>query len=349
MNKNFKPRLAPILALTMSATLGLTACGAQAGPSSSNSLHSDTAVFADYGGTTRTARQQSFMDPFSSKTGVRGVFADADPGKLALFAQQGRADWDVIDLDNWDVVRFSKLGYLAKLPSDVPRVDAVPKEFQDYATGGYTVANGFAYRGDKVQPKSWADFFDTERFPGKRALPSFAFQQIEAALMADGVGCNSLYPLDYDRAFKKLDALRKDVLFYDSFGQAVQYLSQGSVTMAILPNSRASVPKEQGLPIDFQWNQAFSEWTAAAVLKDAPHQDAAFELVKSMADPQNQAQFAKATKYGPTNSAALKLLDKETLASIPNSHTKETCSVDAAALGDAIVDYTKRYSAWVSK
>ena len=38
-----------------------------------------------------------------------------------------------------------------------------------------------------------ADFFDLERFPGKRGLPKGARRNLEWALMADGVELNNIY------------------------------------------------------------------------------------------------------------------------------------------------------------
>jgi spermidine/putrescine-binding protein len=48
-------------------------------------------------------------------------------------------------------------------------------------------------------PTSWAEFFDTEKFPGKRGFWKYATgAMFEAALLADGVAPEDLYPLDID-------------------------------------------------------------------------------------------------------------------------------------------------------
>lgn len=324
------------------AALALAGCGGGSG--------SDAVIFADYGGTTRLARAEAFLGPFSEANGVRSISADADPAKLELFAEQKRAEWDLIDMDGWDVDRFSRAGLLEKLPRSVPRVDLVPKRYREYASGGYSASVGFGYRtGDGPAPQTWADFFDTERFPGKRALPNFAYFQAESALLADGVPCGRLYPLDLRRAFAKLDAIRDDLLFYDSFGQGLQYLAQGSVSMALLPNSRVAVLQDEDLPIDYSWNQAFFQWTAPAVPKFAPHADAAFELVRSMAQPEAQAEFARLTKYGPANSKALELLDAETRAQLPTAHLDVACKVDDAGLSRNLDEYSGRFQEWLAK
>ncbi len=71
-----------------------------------------------------------------------------------------------------------------------------------------------AYDGDKIKddaPKSWADFWDVKKCPGKRALRKGPKTNLEIALMADGVPPADVYktlatPAGVDRAFKKLDA-----------------------------------------------------------------------------------------------------------------------------------------------
>ena len=347
-----KTRYAVLATCLLALATGVTACGGddEASGDGGSEIKSDTVVFADYGGTTRIARSAAFLAPFSREFGVRPVFADADPAKLALFAESKSAEWDLIDLDSWDTVRFSEQGLLAKLPADVTRADLVPKEYRAYASGGYNASVGFGYHTEgNATPKTWADFFDLEKFPGKRALPNFAYFQAESALLADGVACEDLYPLDLDRAFDKLDEIRDDVLFYDSFGQAVQFLAQGSVSMALLANSRVQILKEQGLPVDFVWQDAFFQWTAAAVPTHAPHADAAFALVDFMSQPENQAQMARLTKYGPMSSEAEKLLDQATLEQLPNAHLDTACEVDNAGLAANIDEYGKAYAEWLGE
>ena len=53
-----------------------------------------------------------------------------------------------------------------------------------------------AYDGDKITdgpPQSWADFWDTEKFPGKRGLRRGPKYTLEFALMADGVPPAEVY------------------------------------------------------------------------------------------------------------------------------------------------------------
>ena len=334
------------------ATLAATALLVAAGIAGAQDLKSDTVVFADYGGTTRAARMEAYFKPFEAKTSVRVVPDNADPSKLKLFAENKRADWDFIDLDAWDLIRFARQDALAKLPPGVARNEAVPEEFRDYAAAGYNASALIGYNTDIGRPASWADFFDTEKFPGKRGLPNFGYMVLEGALLADGVPCDKLYPLDFDRAFAKLDKLRPHVLFWDSFGQGMQFLAQKSVSMVLTTNSRLSLLKDQGAEVDLVWEEAlFAPWAAAGIPKDAPHPDAAFALADFMAQPEQQAEWSRRTYYGPANVKALDLLDQKTRERLPNipEHIKLACTIDQVALSEQIDEYNKRYADWLAR
>ena len=48
---------------------------------------------------------------------------------------------------------------------------------------------------------------------------------IEAAFLADGVAPDKLYPLDLDRAFKKLDSIKADIIWWSAGAQSQQLLA----------------------------------------------------------------------------------------------------------------------------
>lgn len=89
--------------------------------------------------------------------------------------------------------------------------------------GGIVWSVALTYDGNKLTgdnvPKSWADFWDVEKFPGKRGLRKGAKYALEVALLADGVAPDELYdvlgtPEGVDRAFAKLDELRPNLIWW---------------------------------------------------------------------------------------------------------------------------------------
>src|SRR5690606_8967984 len=80
----------------------------------------------------------------------------------------------------------------------------------------------FAYRTDAYQgeqPQTMADVFDLEKFPGKRTLQRSPVNNLEWALIADGVSVDDVYdvldtPEGIERAFAKLDTIKREVIWW---------------------------------------------------------------------------------------------------------------------------------------
>lgn len=312
-------------------------------------------VFADFGGTLRDARRTSLFAPFEAETGAQIIYADVDMARFQLMAERGRSEWDVADINGSDAVRFAKAGLLETLPDSVPRSEFVPDAYKNVATGGYAINNAIAYNANELPkgkvPEAWTDFFDLAKLPGRRGmLRGFALTYLEAALIADGVPPEKLYPVDFDRAFAKLDTIRDQVLFAANVADAQQALVQGSVAMTILPSGRTYAVKQQNDAIDITWNQAFlSSWTASGVPKGAPNPEGAFALLTAIMDPKRQAHFAELSAYGPAAAGAFEFMKPEAIARLPNSpdHLKIAIAIDQEKLAEQRGEMLKRYLAWV--
>ena len=81
--------------------------------------------------------------------------------------------------------------------------------------GGHTLSMVLCYNKKKWpgedHPNSWADFWNVEKFPGRRVLRREALWTMEAALKADGVKDSDFYPIDVERAFRSLDRIKPHV------------------------------------------------------------------------------------------------------------------------------------------
>jgi putative spermidine/putrescine transport system substrate-binding protein len=336
-----------------SGSSSTTTAGGAAGNSLRSHVTSNVAVFADYGGGLRDARARIYGVPFTAETGAKLVFADADGAKFVLQAQRGRGQWDAYDADGFELIDYNNRGLLEKLPSWVNRSDLVDPAYQDIVSGGFAYNFCQAYNTNSIKgktPESWADFWDTTKFPGKRAWPKVYIGTAEPALMADGVAKDKMYPLDLERAFSKMTELRSNMLFYESYAQAEQMLESGAAVMGLLPNGRVYDAQQRKAPIEIVWNEAvLLPWEGPIVPKGAPHADAMFALISVMADPKNQAALAKATGYAPTVSKAYDYIDDATAKALANSpeHKKIALTVDAAALSKQNADYSAGYTKWL--
>ena len=153
-------------------------------------------------------------------------------------------------------------------------------------------------------PGSWADFWDVKTFPGPRSLPNHGtpWVVLAAALLADGLTVRDLHPpLDFDRAFKKLDAIKPQVtVWWKSGDQSLQLMRGGDVAMMMIYSGPALRGQSQGAPIGMTWNQAVmgsGRWT---ILKNAPNQKAAMTFLDYfLSRPEAHAAFTSRFSMTP--------------------------------------------------
>jgi putative spermidine/putrescine transport system substrate-binding protein len=346
----------------------LAACGSSGGSSGSTGgsaapknvsakwpkITSRQVVVAGFGGATYDLRDKGEFTPYTKLSGARVVQAAWDYGKFVSMVKSGNPAWDMIDFDGYSIAALIDQGTApAKLASWVRRCDLVDAQYRDYAAGSYaySVVMGWSTKLSST-PTSWADFFDIKKFPGKRAFPKSIYAgTAEIALLADGVAKDKIYPLDLDRAFAKLDTIKDDLLFYDSYAQGQQYLSQGSASMIATANSRMIQLKNDGQPVDWTYQDAvLYPWGGFAMPQHAPHADAANALIDYLSTPEAQALVAKQLYLGPTVSAALDSLTEQELALQPSApaNVAKQLSVNVSAAAKQDPAYVKKFFAWVA-
>ena len=101
------------------------------------------------------------------------------------------------------------------------------------------------------------DFFDLERFPGRRGMRRSPVANLEFALMGDGVPAEEVYAVldtraGVERAFRKLDTIKDEVVWWETGAQPPQMLADGEVLMSTAYNGRifnAQVLEEQSFVI----------------------------------------------------------------------------------------------------
>ena len=108
-----------------------------------------------------------------------------------------------------------------------------PRFVTDHSVGSFYYSFVIGCNPGSVSecPKTWADLFDTTKFPGKRTFYKWSAPGvIEVALLADGVAPAKLYPLDLDRAFKKLDTIKGDIIWWSGGAQSQQLLASAEAS-----------------------------------------------------------------------------------------------------------------------
>jgi putative spermidine/putrescine transport system substrate-binding protein len=341
-------------AMSFAGVLNACGDGSSGSGGSSGSAGSKTVVYADSGGTTRDASRIAFYDPFEKATGIRVVPADADPVRFVLMAERRRSEWDGIDAGAVDTIEFNRRGLLQQYPAGTSESDLVEEELRRLNTGVFFPTMNVVYRPEAfrgAKPSTWADFWDVRKFPGRRAVRKSPNWLIEAALLADGVPADQVQPLDFDRGFAKLDELRPHLTMLDTSTEIQQLFQNGDIELAQLVYGRAYTLQEQGVNVAVSWEQALQYgWGGPLMPYGTPHREAMVELAAFMTKAERQAEFAKLTGYGPTNSAALEFLDDRTLNRITTSpeHMKAGFKYNYATSADQRAEYTERMTKWLA-
>src|SRR5260221_4167151 len=168
-------------------------------------------VGVNWGGDALKYFATSWGDPYTKDTGIKVVWDGTGPsaGKMKAMVESKNVTWDVCDSGSGTCLIVGKQGFLDEFDySLVDKTKLLRPQFA-YKWGmanylfSYVIAYDTAKLGGKV-PKSWADFWNTKHFPGKRTMRKDIQGTLEAALMADGVPIDKIYPIDQARAFKQL-------------------------------------------------------------------------------------------------------------------------------------------------
>ena len=161
-------------------------------------------------------------------------------------------------------------------------------------------------------PNSWADFWNVEKFPGRRALRRDALWTMEAAMKADGVKDDAFYPLDVDRAFRSLDRIKPHIkTWWSDNSQAQQLMEQEEVDLIYMTNGRATQSiLDHKAAFEMIWNEAiYAGQPRAGSCRSAAQSAGRDEVSRYRRRPEHQAVFARLLYYAPQNPKAFDLLE----------------------------------------
>ncbi|MFK0333967.1 ABC transporter substrate-binding protein [Rhizobium sp. NPDC090275] len=314
----------------------------------------DTLTFSSWGGTTQDAQKAAWANSFTDKTGIQ-ILQDGptDYGKLKAMVEANQVTWDVVDVEGDYAVQAGKKGELEKLDfSVIDKSKLDPRFVTDYSVGSFYYSFVIGCNSDAVSacPKTWADLFDTQKFPGKRTFYKWSAPGvIEAALLADGVPADKLYPLDLDRAFKKLDTIKSDIVWWSSGAQSQQLLASAEAPFGSIWNGRMTALAASGVKAETSWDHNITAADSLVIPKGAPNLDAAMKFIATATSAQQQADFAKATGYAPTNLGSGKLMDPETAKTLPDQQTTSQVNADMSYWADNRDAIGERWYAWQAK
>lgn len=278
-------------------------------------------VVASYGGSFAKAQRTALFDPFQAASGVEVIdVPDSSAAKAKAIVDSGNIEWDVVSSDSSAYPQQLADGILEPLDYSVIDTSGIPgMDFTEFGVGYIRFALNMMWSTDAFpneQPATWADFFDVEKFPGKRALGDTPFYNLEIALLADGVAPSDLYPLDVERALRSLDRIKAVTLFKPATDREA-LLDQGEVVMITQGNGRAELAIQQGGKYKYSWDQALVDVEYWTVLKGARNRDNAMRFIAFAVKPEQQAKLAEAIPYGPTNERSYQFVDAAIAKTLP--------------------------------
>jgi putative spermidine/putrescine transport system substrate-binding protein len=276
-------------------------------------------VHANWGGDAVTCTQEGYGNSFTAETGVKVEIDGTGPleGKIKAQVESGNVTWDCCDVDCFNIPRLARQDMLESIDYSIVDKNKILAPYTwDHGVLGYWYSFILAYDKTKVgddAPKDWADFWNIDKYPGKRAFYKWMSGAPEAALMADGVPMEKVYPLDLDRAFKKIEEIKDHLVFWASGAESQQMFLQGEIVMGSIWHTRASVlERDTDGRIAWTWNQGNAGPAGWLIPKGNPAgREWANRWVAWMQDPKRQIEVMDCFGQGPANPAAADMMTPE--------------------------------------
>ncbi|MEZ5846923.1 MAG: ABC transporter substrate-binding protein [Geminicoccaceae bacterium] len=350
---------------TLPLYLGISLLASQA------ALAADSLTVVSWGGAYTKSQLEAYHKPFTEKTGITVNSVDYNGGLAEIRAQSeaGNVTWDIIDVELSDAVRGCDEGLFAEIdPSILPdgedgtpaADDFIDGAVNDCSIGTIVWSTVYAYRTDQVgdsAPATIADFFDLEKFPGKRGLRRSPKVNLEFALMADGVPASEIYDVlatdeGVDRAFAKLDTIKDDVIWWEAGAQPPQLLADGEVVMTTAYNGRLySAIVNEGQPMQIVWDGQIWDFDLWAVPDEAPNKQAALDFLVFSTDTERLARQADWISYGPVRKSSNAKVDPKVQPHLPTAPENFTNALqnDFEFWADNQDELNERFTTWIAK
>ena len=291
---------------------------------------------ASWGGAYTESQKLGYGDPTAKALGVDINWVDYSGGLSEIKAQKeaGAITWDIIDVFAFDTINGCDEGIFVEFDfdKDFPAAPDGTPASEDFfapmpskcAVGNILYSWNYAYNVNNVDgtPKTIKDFFNTKKFPGKRAIYKSALTNLEIALAGDGVymgkGGSEIYKLleteaGVNRAMNKIKELCTDpnggCVFWSAGAQPPELLVSGEVVMATGWNGRFfNAEVGEGAPIKQVWDGQGLDYEYFALVKGGPDEANAKKALAMMTNTEMLAGSAKYIAYAPYRLSSLEII-----------------------------------------
>ena len=274
-----------------------------------------TVTFSSWGGAFQDALREAMLKPAAQRLGI-AVREDTTNGIQDIRAQitARRITWDVTEQELPTAETLKRENALEPIDYAIVGTDGIPRELINSHYVGFinftkVIAWQVSTYGENG-PKTWADFWDVKKFPGKRSLFQQVNYALEAATMAQGVPIPDVYKVlatsqGMDRAWAKLEEIAPHIaVWYRGGSQSAQLLRDGEVDIIHMGHNRVESVIGSGRKVGYAFDGGTMDIDALMVPRGAPNRENAMRLIGEMLKPDAQARLAKAMPLGPVNTNA---------------------------------------------
>ncbi|MDM8348767.1 ABC transporter substrate-binding protein [Pseudomonas sp. sp1636] len=357
------------MARSLTTRFSTFALAAALGTASFAASAADSLTVVSWGGAYGAAQQKHVIDPYQKDTGVKVLFEDYSGGVAEIKAQveSGNIQWDVVDFEVIDLERACSEGLLEVIDHDIlpPGADGTPAA-QDFipealasecAVGNIVWSVVFAYNEKTIggtKATGIADFFDTAKIPGKRAMRKRPQVNMEWALLADGVAPAEVYEVlataeGQQRAFDKLATIKNDIVWFDSWSQAPQLLNDGGAVLVQSANGRFyDAIRQENKPFVIVWGGHVYDLDAWAIVKGSPKKDLALKFVAYATGSKPLAGMPDVA-YGPTRKSSTPMMDPTAAPHLPTAHLDKGIQASSEFWADYGESLGEKFNEWLLK
>lgn len=269
-------------------------------------------------GAWQDAQEQALWAPAAKALGVTyGLDTSQSWADARAQVESGSIKWDIIQIALAEIPQAKAAGVLEKLDPDVcNRADFVPGASTDYFVANSLYSTVIAWNKKTYGhngPKSKADFWDIAKYPGRRALWNEPVGSLEAAALAVGTPRDKLYEFlatseGRKSAIAKLAEIAPHIsVWWESGAEAEQLIREGKVDLIITWGGRVQGAIDAGADFAYTFNDGQIGTDGYAVIKGAPHRDAAMRLLKEMSKPEYQKELPYRFPTSPANMRAFEI------------------------------------------
>ena len=329
------------------------------------SVPAEEITVVSWGGAYSASQRKAFHEPFMAETG-HVVLEDewtGDIAKIRAWVETGAYLGHTIDAESghllagcdegiWQPIDYEKLGFSPE--------DFLPGAAHECGVGNISWSTVYAYRSDVFAdeaPGNWADFWNMEKFAGKRGMYKSPKFNLEFALIADGVPAAEVNATlnaegGVDRAFAKLGELKQHIIWWETGAQSPQLLADKEVAMTTGWNGRFySAIVDDGQPFVIVWDGQGMDYDYWVIPSGHPEADLAYEFIAYASRPDRMGDQTNYISYGPLRKGADAHVNPDILPHLPTApqNTVNWFKSDTAFWADQREGLTDRFNVWIAQ